>query len=560
MKQNNFFNIFINFLIILCLIFIFSNWFIRIDLTNEKRYSLSNVSKNILKNLDDVVYIRVYLDGDLNIPFQRMKRSIRELLDEFKAYAGNKLEYKFINPFSESNIKQQNKIIKELHEKGLRPINIFLKEKNISTERIIFPGAIISYKGNEIPINFLTTISQADINEVINKALQNAEFELISKINALTKKEIKKIAFIEGHGEIEEIYTNDISKELSYFYQVDRGVIGGKLGIIDEYEAIIIAKPTQKFDEKDKYVIDQYIMKGGKVLWLLDMVNVNVDSLANGMTFASIVDLNLNDMLFRYGVRINPVLIKDIQCNVIPVNTALEGNPAKFIPAPWLYYPLLIPLQNNEITKGLSLIKSEFVNSIDTIEARKNIKKIPLIISSNFSKVVKAPLVISLNEITEEIKIETFKPGKLLAGVLLEGQFESVFKNRPISSYFGNEEKNFIDYSKPTKMIIIADGDIIRNDIKYTRYGWQILPLGLDKYSQQYYDNKSFIVNAVNYLVDKDGVFKIRRKEFKLRLLDKAKIKKNKVKIQIINLFLPILLVSVFGIVYNISRRKKYIL
>lgn len=558
--KNKYLKILANFILIVCIIFVFSNWFIRIDLTSEKRYSLSNVSKEILKNLDDIVYIRVYLEGDLNIPFQRMKRSIREILDEFKAYAGNKLEYKFINPFSEKDLEQQKKILKELQEKGLKPVNIFLKEKNISTERIIFPGAIIAYKGTEVPVNFLTTLSQSNIVELINKAIQNVEFELISKINALTSKEIKKIAFIEGHGELEEIYTSDITKELSYFYQVDRGIIGGQPGIIDDYEAIIIAKPTKKFDEKDKYVIDQYIMKGGKVLWLLDMVNVNIDSLSNGMTFASISDLNLNDMLFRYGVRVNPVLIKDIQCNVIPVNTAIDGNPAKFIPAPWLYYPLLIPLQNNEITKGLTLIKSEFVNTIDTIEARKNIKKIPLIVSSKLSKIVKAPLVISLSEVADEIKIETFKPGNFLTGVLLEGEFESIFKNRPISSYFPNEEKNFIAHSVPTKMIIITDGDIIKNEIRYTRYGMQILPLGLDKYSQQYYDNKNLIINAINYLVDKEGIFKIRRKEFKLRLLDQGKIKKNRLKIQIINLLLPILLISIFGIIYNIVRQKKYLM
>ncbi len=546
-------------LIIFLAAYILSFYNFRIDLTSEKRYTLSPVTKSILKELDDVVYVKVYLEGELNIPFKKFQRRIREMLEEFKVQARDNLEYEFINPMADNDPKMQNKIFNELYNKGLKPSNILTKDKEGGTsEKIVFPGALLVYRGTEIPVNFLKNNPALSAEENINNSVQSIEYELISKIRSLTSKATEKVAFIEGHGELNEFEVGDITRELANYFQVDRGVINGQPGILNDYKAIIVAKPTQRFSERDKFVIDQYIMNGGIVLWFIDAVNASLDSLNNGSTIALAYDLNIDDLLFRYGIRINPVLIKDLRCNFIPVNVALAGSPAKFVPSPWLYYPLLIPLQTNPVTRNINPVEARFAGSIDTLEARKNIKKTVLLKTSEYSTQVKVPVLISLEEIKQEPQKNEYQSPGFEVAVLLEGKFESAFRNRMLGNYFPEGVPEFSGIGKDTRMLVVADGDVIRNDIRMTPQGTLISPLGFDKYTQQTFGNKDFIMNAINYLTDQKGLIYLRSRDFKLRLLDKSKISEQRLKWQLINLIVPVLLVVLSGLTFTIYRKKKY--
>ena len=545
--------------IIILIAYITSFFHFRIDLTSEKRYTLSKATKKILKNLDDVVFVKIYLDGDLNIPFKRLQRNIHETLDEFKVYAKDNLEYEFINPMAEDDPKLRNDVINELYNKGLRPSNILSEDKEGATsEKIVFPGALIVYRGIEIPVNLLKNNPGLSAEENINNSIQSIEYELINKIRSLTSRSTEKVAFVEGHGELDERQVGDITRELSNYFQVDRGKINGQPGILDAYKAVIIAKPTKKFDEKDKFVIDQYIMKGGIILWFIDAVNADLDSLRSGSTVALINELNIDDLLFRYGVRINPDLIQDLQCDFIPVNTALAGNPASFTPFPWLYYPLLNSSGTNPVTRNLNLVEARFANSIDTIEARKKIRKTVLLKSSVYSRIVEVPVLINLEDVKKEPDKKEFRSNGFPVAVLLEGQFNSAFRNRMLNNYFPEGVPDIIDSVKNSKMLVVADGDMIRNDIHVTPPGTMISPLGYDKFTQQTFGNKDFIINAVNYLTDQSGLIQLRSREIKLRLLNRAKIKEQKLKLQLINVALPVVLVILLGIGFNAYRKNKY--
>ncbi len=558
-KKQNISQLTLLILSIVLITYISTFFFYRIDLTSEKRYTLSPLTRKLLRNLDDIVYIKIYLDGKLNVPFKKMQKSIMEILDEFKVLAKDNLEYELINPFDNANPRIRNDVINELYNKGLNPENIISKDKEGGTyEQLVFPGVLITYKDIELPVNLLKNNPGLNDEESINNSIQNLEYAFISEIRNITNRVIEKIAFIEGHGELNEFNVGDITKELANYFQVDRGKIGGNPGILDKYKAIIIAKPTKRFSEQDKFVIDQYIMNGGKVMWIIDAVEVSLDSLVNGTTVAMANNLNIEDLLFRYGVRLNPKLIQDIQCNILLVNVALIGNNPKFIPAPWLYFPLISCPATHPITKSINMIKTEFINPIDTIAARKSIKKIVLLKSSENSNLIEAPAMIKLEDIGKDVNKEDFNNSYQPVAVLLEGQFESAFKNRILTEYYPDNMPDFKESSIENKMIVISDGDIIRNDTKRTAKGTLILPLGFDRNTKQTFGNKNFILNAIHYLTDNTGLINIRSKEIKLRLLDRAKINDERTKWILINTMVPIIIIILFGIIYNYIRKLKY--
>lgn len=558
-KKQNISQLTLLILSIVLITYISTFFFYRIDLTSEKRYTLSPLTRKLLRNLDDIVYIKIYLDGKLNVPFKKMQKSIMEILDEFKVLAKDNLEYELINPFDNANPRIRNDVINELYNKGLNPENIISKDREGGTyEQLVFPGVLITYKDIELPVNLLKNNPGLNYEESINNSIQNLEYAFISEIRNITNRVIEKIAFIEGHGELNEFNVGDITKELANYFQVDRGKIGGNPGILDKYKAIIIAKPTKRFSEQDKFVIDQYIMNGGKVMWIIDAVEVSLDSLVNGTTVAMANNLNIEDLLFRYGVRLNPKLIQDIQCNILLVNVALIGNNPKFIPAPWLYFPLISCPATHPITKSINMIKTEFINPIDTIAARKSIKKIVLLKSSENSNLIEAPAMIKLEDIGKDVNKEDFNNSYQPVAVLLEGQFESAFKNRILTEYYPDNMPDFKESSIENKMIVISDGDIIRNDTKRTAKGTLILPLGFDRNTKQTFGNKDFILNAIHYLTDNTGLIYIRSKEIKLRLLDRAKINDERTKWILINTMVPIIIIILFGIIYNYIRKLKY--
>ncbi len=544
--------------IILFINIIGQSWFFRWDLTAENRYSISPATKVILRNLNDIVNIRVYLDGDLNIPFKNFRDNIHDMLEEFKIYGRSKFQYEFVNPFDDIPANMQNKVIEQLYQKGLKPTNIHQRDKEGGvSEKIIFPGAIIMYNDIDIPVNLLMNNPGLNAEQNLNNSLESLEYTLISTIKNITNPVTEKIAFLEGHGELNELDVHDISVELSKSYQIDRGVLKGIPSVLDEYKLVIIAKPEKAFSEPDKFILDQYIMNGGNILWLIDAVKVSLDSLVNGETVAFIADLNLDDMLFKYGVRIDPVLVQDIQCNVIPVNVALIGNQPNFQPAPWLYYPLIDPNPNHHISQNLNPVLCRFVNPIDTISARKKIKKTPLLTTSFSSRIKQVPSIISLSEIKDIPDKKDFNLSHLMVGVLLEGEFESVFTNRGIGTYF-ETPPDVKEKSESTKMAVIADGDIIRNDVSSSSQGPSIFPLGYDRYTRQTFGNKDFLLNIIQYLTDNANLIELRGREFKLRLLDKEKVSSQRTKWIWLNMTVPSLIVIFLGILFLYYRRYRY--
>lgn len=558
LKKQNIIQLTLTIAIILLICFISSFVYHRFDLTSEKRYTLSPESKEVLKNLDDVVFIKIYLDGDMPIGFKKLQNSIKDLLDEFRVVSKDNLQYEFINPSEKTDKDAREKVYEDLYNKGLQPTNVQVKDKNgANTQQILFPGAIVNYKSLQMPINFLKNNQSLTAEENLNNSLQGLEYELINCIKSLSAKKIQKVAFLEGHGELDQYQVADITRELANYYQVDRGSINA-LNCLDSYRAVIVANPQKAFSEYEKFVLDQYLMKGGKLLWLVNPVHVSMDSLSLGSSLAFVNSLNLDDQLFRYGVRINPNLIQDMQCNTIPVNTALVGEQPKWTPSPWLYFPILSPPDNNPISRNLNMLKSEFPSTIDTVGDDPAVRKTCLLMSSPYSKTISAPCLVRLSEITDKHNPYEFNKPNLTIGVLLEGKFQSAFKNRPLNNILHNQSVAVKPVSVPTRMIVISDGSMIRNDVRMSAQGPLISPLGYDKYTRQTFGNKEFILNAVNYLTDESGLMKLRSREIKLRLLDRQAILQERLKWQLINTLAPVLLVMVFGVFSFWWRRRKY--
>jgi len=528
--------------------------FARFDLTSEKRYTLSESSKNLAKNLKDVIYIRVYLDGNFPAEFKRLQQSTKEMLDEFRIYAKKNIEYEFINPSESTDDKTRNAIYRELMKKGLHPSNLQKKEEGGTSQQIIFPGAIFSYQEREIPLQLLKSQMGVAPEVMLNNSIQSLEYEIANTIKKLSSPYKPKVGFIEGHGELNPLEVQDITKSLSEYYLVDRKKIDGKLGSLLEYKAIIIAQPKEKFPEKDKFIIDQYLMNGGKIIWFLDGVSASMDSLGkSGITMGIRNDINLDDQLFRYGCRINHTLIQDIQAGRIPINTALMGNQPKWEYFPWLFFPLIIPSDDHPIVKNLNAIKGEFVSSIDTVAAPL-VTKTYLLKSSKYSRVLNAPVKISLQTITNLPDENQFNRSQVPIAVLLKGKFKSVFSNRIPQEISNDLGIGFKDTSKITEMIIVADGDIIRNDLS----SGKAYPLGVDKYTGQEFGNKDFVMNCVDYLCDENDLISLRSRELKVRLLDKTKIKNNRLFLQLANTCIPISVVLLIGFIIGIIRKKKY--
>jgi ABC-2 type transport system permease protein len=532
---------------------------LRLDLTEDHRYTLSAPTHKVLSRSKNDIFIQVYLDGDMEIAFKKLRRSVKEMLDEFRVASGKKVDYEFINPSAGKDARTRNNLYQVLVNKGLSPVDIRAKDNEGKTSsKIIFPGMIVNYNGIEVPVNFLSNNTSLSPEQNILHSVEGLEYQMIQTISTLCSDTIYKVAFIEGHGEIPEIETADLTFTLAKFFTIDRGKIGGKQGILDKYAAIVIAGPETSFNEKDKLVIDQYLMKGGKVLWLCEEVKVNEDSLNVGETIALYRTLNIEDQLFKYGARINPAIVQDLDCMQIPMIIETGASQHQTIKVPWIYYPLLNPSSLSSITRNLNKVEGRFVNYIDTVGLNPEVRKKILLTTSALSRIVKPPLLISLKEIDSPPERSQFNKSFLPVAVLFEGKFQSAFRNRMLNDLVDNKNFTFRDESKPTKMIVVADADIIRNGV--SRVGSEVspLPLGQDKLTQGTWGNKDFLVNCLNYLVDNNGIMELRSRELKLRLLDKSVIRQSRVTIQIINTTLPIILVIFTGLIYNYFRRRKY--
>lgn len=554
-RRNNIIQLASSLLIVVALNIISSFVFTRFDLTAEKRYSISKATKKMIRELDDIVFVQVYLEGEFPAGFKRLRNATREILDEFRAYSDN-IQYEFINPSDVEKGTNVEETYRMLIEKGLSPTNVQFRTEDANSQQIIFPGAIVKYKQRERPVQLLKDQLGMGAESVINNSIQSLEFNLAAAINGLSQAVKPKIAFIDSYGCLDQNQVVDISVELSDFYNVLRVPLNNKLNSLEGVKTIIIAKPQQAFEEKDKFIIDQFIMNGGNVLWLIDPVFASMDSLQKtDETLGVSQYLNLDDMLFNYGVRLNSNLLMDLKAVPIPITTGYVGNRPQMSMLPWYFFPMVTPISSHPIVKNLNAIKTEFISSIDTVRA-DGVTKTMLLHTSPYTRVVRTPARISLDIMKTQPDERLYNQPSVPFAVLLEGSFESVFSNRIASEIVESQEIGFKESSKAAKMIVVADGDIIKNQLGQ---GGRPLPLGYDRYTGQTYGNKEFILNAVNYLTDDSGLMEARSKDIQLRLLDKTRIDKNRISIQLLNLLLPVILVVVFGVLRHMSRKKRYV-
>lgn len=530
--------------------------FKRFDLTSEKRYTLSATTIKLLQSLDDVVYIKVYLQGDFNPSFTRLKNETKELLDEFRAYSNNNLEYIFINPLENPNKEEVDKLQKQLFDRGIMPEQVVDKSTEKTSEVLIWPGAIVSYKGKESVWQIFKRQVGYNSETSINNSVQELEYGLSNTIRKTKLFKKPEIVFIEGHDELDTIRCADFMTSLMEYYDVTRVKINHKLYALKGAAAIVIAQPDSTYDEKDKFIIDQFIMHGGKALWLIDPVYTNRDTLnLKGYTLGFKNNLNLDDILFKYGVRLNPVLVQDLQCSQVPINVGFKQGQPNFQLFPWVYFPLLLPTSNHPIVKNLDLIRTEFIGTLDTVFSR-NVKKTILLQTTKYTKTQPTPARINLGMIKYKPKEDQYRNSFQNVACLLEGSFESVFKNRISNTFTEGEAYHYKDKSNPTKMIVVSDGDIAKNE--FQRNTGMIYPVGYDIFMKQQFANKTFLLNCMNYLLDDEGLLQLRSREVKLRLLDSKKIISQKAKWKWINIGLPLGCILIFGIVQFYTRRRKY--
>ena len=572
LKKSQLVSFFITLVLIVVINVIGSYLFTRFDLTSEKRYTLSNTTKEALRNLDDYVYFKVYLEGDFPAGFKKLRRETKEMLDEFRAYS-KYIDYEFINPSASNDRTELNEQYKLLYQSGLNPTDLTVQNSDGSVKQmIIWPGALVSYRNDtEIAIDLLESQLGQSSEAALNASMQNLEFKLLDAIKKVTRQQKPQIAFIEGHGELTENEVYDITQTLKRNYHVTRGEIAGKVDALMHrsepdakgeiktslnYDAIVIAKPTEPFDEKDKFLIDQYIMHGGKVLWLVEPVMATMDSLtAQESTIGVDQDLNLDDMLFKYGVRLNRNLLLDLNCAALPIKTGQVAGQAQLEFYRWFYFPLVQAASNHPMVRNMNSIKLDFVSSIDATTSEGNIVKTPLLKTSDYTKISGAPVFITLAMLKQTPDKRMFPSKGQNVAYLLKGTFPSLYANRITAEIEESKEMKFLSESKPTAMIVVADGDIIRNQIDIrTR---KPLPLGYDQYTQTTYGNKIFIENAISYLVDGEGLIDIRSREFKVRLLDPDKIVNQRLRWQLVNILVPTGLVVILGLILAAIRKKK---
>lgn len=542
-------------------------YYYRIDLTSEKRYSISQPSKDVIKGLKDEVTIRIYLGNtDLNAGFKRLQDDIKNILKDFQAYGGSKVEYEIINPEEITDPQQLKTFQTDLMSRGLSPVNLRVKTKSGMSDRMIFPSALVVYGGREFPINLLENQIGYSPQDVLNHSSILLEYKFINAINKLTQYRPPQVAIIEGHGELANIELASIQETLkSLQYEVKHFNLSQSYYIPDRFDAIIIAKPRYSFNndgERDKYKIDQYVMRGGKVLWLVDGTNAEMDSLRTNREGQIVngLDIGLDDMLFKYGARINNDVVQDINLyNQIPLVVGKMGNAPQTEMFPWYYFPLLVSDNTHPISRNLDPVAAYFASSIDTVK-NPGISKTILLHTTENAKAQMAPTRVHFGMLQGKPNPAYFNQPELPVAVLLEGPFESAFTNRMspqmISAFDTVQSLKFIAKAeKPGKMIVVADGDIIRNDINRDSTAY---PLGFYKYTNRQFANSDFILNCIEYLVDDNGILQTRNKEVKLRLLNTVKAQEEKLKWQLLNIALPIGLVIIFGVAFGYYRRRKY--
>lgn len=537
-------------LVIFCL-WLSNQWFFRVDLTSERRYSLSTVSKEMLADLEYPIYIDLYLAGDLPAGFRQLKQAVEEKIHDMDAWANMPVRVQVNDPYDITDAEQRNQLFNRLVEIGIQPTDIRRNTDEGTSTQLIFPGAVIQYGDSYTSVNLLKNNPSLPAEVNLNNSMETLEYEFISALQHLQQQgDMKTVGFLHGHGELLPEETQDIRASLEASYQVVDMQLFAFSDSSKLPDVVIINDPMQPFTEQDKFQIDQLLMRGVNFMYLIDPVSVSLDSLTRGeTTIAFPTDLNILDQLFKYGVRVNPTLVQDVECVYIPVNTSPVASQPKYTPAPWYYSPLLTPSAEHVISKNINRVKSEFVSSIDTVGVNPDVKRSVILHSSPYARVLRTPAEVSLQSVNSPPARELFHTAHVPTGILLEGNFPSVFENRPTATY-NSSDIEVMTKSKPAKLMVFADGSLMANKVNQEGDELRIQPLGYDQYSKQTFGNKEFLLNAVRYLADDSGIMQLRSRVYQLRLLDKVRLREERLFWQLLNLTVPILIVALLALVF----------
>nr|WP_295929274.1 gliding motility-associated ABC transporter substrate-binding protein GldG [uncultured Dyadobacter sp.] len=526
-----------------------SSFFFRWDLTEDKRYSISEATRQLLGSLDKDIIINVYLSGDFPAGFERLETATRETLEEFKTYSNGHLTVNYSDPSAANSEEQRQKQYVSLIDRGLNPTNVFANEDGKRTEKIIFPGVIVQADTLAIPVQLLKGNKASSPDEQLNQSYEGVEFEIASAIRVLANPERKKVGFIVSHTKISPARLSDLIATIQQSYDVFLDMNNPES--YDGLDALVIMKPDSVFSEDEKFKLDQYVVGGGKALFFVD--GARVDSVSLDGSYAQPLDLNLGDLFFKWGVRLNTNLVKDLNCAQILLNVGNVGDNPEIRPMPWRFFPLLNNFGPHTITRNLNAVYTRFLSSIDTVGGANGIMKTPLLMTSPYTQLVNAPALVGYNEARKDPLPAEYRSGHKLAGVLLEGTFSSLFANRILP---GDPRASKFKASGTGKVIICSDGDIIVNDFDYKRNA--PLPLGYDRVSKQTYGNKDFVLHALDYMTDANGLINARSKQIAIRALDKVQVQESRKFWQALNLLLPIVLIAIFGAIRYYMRIRKF--
>ncbi len=544
--------------------------FTRFDLTAEKRYTLSASTKEMLGEVDEPVLFRIYLEGDdLPAEYRRFRNDIKNMLDQFRAYS-RFIEYEFVNPNDFKTDEEKKQFYQTIVKKGLTPIPVTSEEGGVQKQQVVYPSMEVSYRGRETAIQLQSAgISGRSTDEVVNSSVENLEYNFVTAIHRLSRPVKARVGFLLGHGELEKIDIFDIQMSLVEDYSLENVYLNENINALtgrimntqdstitinNKFDVLVVPKPIKAFSDKDLYVLDQFVMYGGKILWLVDALDADMDSLqTKPQTFATRLATNLDEMFFNYGVRVNPDLIMDYRCRGIP----MMGNDNRMQLVPWYYFPTLVPNSDHPIVRNLDVLKTDFISTIDLIS--NDINKTVLLTTSDHVHIKNAPVNIQLTDAMIQVDNQLFNRSNLPVAVLLEGQFKSLFRNRLASQFASLSEIGYKSQcDKPTQMIVVSDGDMIRNGTAYNEQGQYPFPLGYDRYTNVEFANKTFILNAINYLAGDEGMIDARPRNIDIRRLDLAKVRDQRGLYQFANLFYPILSVLILAVVVLVSRKIKY--
>ncbi|MGY6561895.1 MAG: gliding motility-associated ABC transporter substrate-binding protein GldG [Luteibaculaceae bacterium] len=545
-------------------------FFFRIDLTSEKRHTLKPETKELLRELPDQVFFRVYLKGDYPADFKRLEKAVREKLDEMRAYAGVNIEYEFVNPSASEDPKKNEEVYIQLTEEGLKFTNIQVRTKDGISEKIIFPGATLFYGERKLSLQLLKSQERLPDAEMINASINNLEYEIATALRLITSTERPRLAVLTGHGELDNMQMADFERALRTQYAVERKKLTDNINLLSQisdtnsirvnmFDGIILAKPTKTFTEKEKFVIDQFIMRGGKAIFLIDPINASLDSLRiKPEVIAVPYNHNLSDMFFKYGFKLENNLLLDANCAPIPLNVGQMGDKPQYKIFPWYFFPTVLHRDNNPISANIDPVLTQFVSSIDTLEHDPNIRKTILLETSQYTRIFRSPVRINPSIVTIDPKFPNSNTPHQPVAAVYEGRFTSIFENRLPKDLTSSNLIQFKEKSiKPTRMLIVADGDVARNPVDTIQNMY--FPLGFDRnMGRTVYGNLDFLMNAVNYVMGDNDFISTRSRAVRVRKLDPEKIKFNSNFYQTLNVGLPVALIVIFGLSLNLYRNRKY--